>query len=400
MIRTARRFGGGAEGGMMAVLASGKGQGAAQNRSASNRSSNTSTSVSLEGSSSSLHGEGFLPGCLEAERSWEQRHVLMALCKHAASFLASTGRGPAVSSLQATWGAVQASVQLEPPFWLRDACAIITPEQMVAAAEVLALTPEREPHWPLVWLGLELLCAPLPPGWTARAPKSSSALPVYCRTIDAEHAVGAHPLLPALLDEADIMRRRLRLRWRSYRPFESVWLFAASEEQWQNGAGPAIVYADLATGERSTKLPSSMLVRGSHATNATSSIPPLAGLAAVLKAKQDEARATADAERREKLTAAAIAAELQTRKMRRDALRTRPRCAVELMHAARALRIDLIAQPELAFLSELALTVGLPAGWVIVPPAAPGGAPRYKMVVSGLVSTTHPLEAYASLFKW
>ena len=51
---------------------------------------------------------------------------------------------------------------------------------------------------------------------------------------------------------------------------------------------------------------------------------------------------------------AAATAERQTRALRRDALRARPRSGVELMHAARALHVDLIAQPALAFLAELA----------------------------------------------
>lgn len=121
---------------------------------------------------------------------------------------------------------------------------------------------------------------------------------------------------------------------------------------------------------------------------------------AVLKAKQEEARQAAEAKRREALTAAAMDAELETRAVRRDALRARPRCAVELMHAARALQIDLIAQPELAFLAELALCTALPAGWVLAPSATPGGAKRYKNLVSGLTSPTHPLKAYAATFRW
>ena len=35
-----------------------------------------------------------------------------------------------------------------------------------------------------------------------------------------------HPLLPALLEARDVMRRRLRLRFRAFRDLEPVWLFA------------------------------------------------------------------------------------------------------------------------------------------------------------------------------
>jgi len=69
------------------------------------------------------------------------------------------------------------------------------------------------------------------------------------------------------------------------------------------------------------------------------------------------------------------------------------------MHAARALGIDLIAQPELAFLAELALSLALPAGWVLVPPATRGGPPRYRNSVSGIVTTTHPLVSFAANFR-
>lgn len=90
--------------------------------------------------------------------------------------------------------------------------------------------------------------------------------------------------------------------------------------------------------------------------------------------------------------------ERQSRALRRDALRSSPRCGVELMHAARALKIDLVAQPELAFLAEMALCINLPAGWVLVTQTATSGAVAYRNVISGTVTTTHPLEAFAQTF--
>ena len=46
----------------------------------------------------------------------------------------------------------------------------------------------------------------------------------------------SHPLLHVFHEEVDIMRRRLRLRWRTYRPLECVWLFASSEDEWNHGS--------------------------------------------------------------------------------------------------------------------------------------------------------------------
>jgi hypothetical protein len=148
--------------------------------------------------------------------------------------------------------------------------------------------------------------------------------------------------------------------------------------------------------------------------------PPVlvGGFAAVVEAERErhaaEKRAAARQARREQLASEAAHAEAATRGVRAEALRLRPRCAVELMHAARALRLDLVAQPELAFLAELALCSALPAGWELVPQtggaagiapagavgAASGAAPvRYRHVVSGTVHSSHPLEAVATHFR-
>ncbi len=124
---------------------------------------------------------------------------------------------------------------------------------------------------------------------------------------------------------------------------------------------------------------------------------------AVIKAKQEEERLAQEEarkqKRREALKESAKAAAEATKFVRRDALRSKPRCGVELMHAARALQIDLIHQPELSFLSELALCVKLPAGWSIVPPPASGGPQKYRNAVSGVVTASHPIEGFAAGFR-
>ena len=193
------------------------------------------------------------------------------------------------------------------------------------------------------------------------------------------------------------MRRRLRLRWRMYRPLESYWLVASTDAEWDGGNGPSGMYVDLATGTRSPSFPAhALLALAAQQGAAASKDAPGRGFIAALRVAQEEERRRV---RKEKLAASAASAEAPTKPARRAALRARPRCGVELMHAARALKIDLTAQPELGFLAELALCVALPAGWAQLPPLAAGGAPRYRNLVSGIVTTTHPIEAFAAEFR-
>jgi hypothetical protein len=237
--------------------------------------------------------------------------------------------------------------------------------------------------------------APAPAPATGAAPSATpSAAP--------SAAQGRHPLLPALVSELGFLRQRRRLRWRMYRPLEPVWLFSIADA---TDGGGRTTYVDLRTGARYDAFPSELLPAPPPVE------PPVlvGGFAAVVEAERErhaaEKRAAARQARREQLASEAAHAEAATRGVRAEALRLRPRCAVELMHAARALRLDLVAQPELAFLAELALCSALPAGWELVAPAgavgaASGAAPvRYRHVVSGTVHSSHPLEAVAAHFR-
>lgn len=343
------------------------------------------------------YGEGAVPGRAEAERLWEERHVHTALCKAASTALATRGLGPLDASLRGSWGTIQAAVQLRVPGWLYDGRHSITSQQLVAAAQMLGLDTGPGGDWPLSWLALEVLRAPLPDGWRAIPPASPDALPTYASSSeDTSSGSREHPLLDALIEETGIMRRRLRLRWRMYRPLESHWLVASSDAVWDNGEGAAGEYVDLATGHRSPAFPSHAL-EPMHQGQQTTDGPGVGGgLMAVLKVAREEQRRQ---KRKEVLSQSIAAAELPTRAVRRAALRSQPRCGVELMHAARALRIDLTLQPELAFLAELALCVALPAGWAPLSSVAANGLPRYRNLVSGTETTTHPLEAYACEFR-
>ena len=66
------------------------------------------------------------------------------------------------------------------------------------------------------------------------------------------------------------------------------------------------------------------------------------------------------------------------------------------MHAARALRVDLRARPELAFLAELALCLPLPAGWEPIP-GIPGGS-SYRNSITKVTVASHPLQLCAAAF--
>jgi hypothetical protein len=191
---------------------------------------------------------------------------------------------------------------------------------------------------------------------------------------------------------------------------EPVWLFSIADAV---DGGGRTTYVDLRTGARYDAFPSELLPAPPPVERPVPLVL-VGGFVAVVEAERErhaaEKRAAARQARREQLAPEAAHAEAATRAVRAEALRMRPRCAVELMHAARALRIDLVAQPELAFLAELALCSSLPAGWELVPPAggAAGAAPatgvgaasaRYRHVVSGTVHLSHPLEAVAAQFR-
>ena len=402
-----------------------------------------------------------VPGRCEAERQWELKHVHMALATAAAAMHAAAGCGPLDPKLSRTWGAVQASVRLQPQAWLAEASEPLGIEQLLAAARLLGLRSSGEQaEWPLLWLGLELLRAPLPLGWKALAPASHTALPTYlpveeesasvrltsrrAAAIAAQHAgaaadaapaaapgaadvataparaapapapaaapaaaaapPGSHPLLGPLTAEVGIMRRRLRLRWRMYRPLEPVWL-VASASAGDEAAMSAVagVYVDLRSGARWHAFPAHLLPPRPEDAPPAALLGSQGGFAAVVMAAREEAaaavRKVALEARRAEIATEAAAAAAATRVVRREALRVRPRCAVELMHAARALRIDLIAQPELAFLAELALCSALPAGWELVHPTSTGVPVRYKHTISGVVQSMHPLEACAARFR-
>ena len=64
--------------------------------------------------------------------------------------------------------------------------------------------------------------------------------------------------------------------------------------------------------------------------------------------------------------------------------------------SARALGLDLTAQPELAFLAEMALCTPLPAGWEAQRDA--GGKTSYRNTITNVTVAKHPLQLYAASF--
>lgn len=90
--------------------------------------------------------------------------------------------------------------------------------------------PPGSKDWPLLWIAVELLRAPLPVGCTVNIPPRTptpggevSQWPAYePRFTYGGREVGEHPFTPALFKEAQRMRVRLRMRMRYYRKLESV----------------------------------------------------------------------------------------------------------------------------------------------------------------------------------
>ena len=335
------------------------------------------------GEGGGTEAEEGLPGCCEAERVWEERHVAVSLA-------AAAARLQRQGEASAGWSQVRAALQMQPQPWLAAAAAgggggevVLGEKQMRAAVAALQLRIEGgETEWSLLWLARELLQAPLPAGWAAvDASGGGGALPSYRATDPGGATQEEHPLLPALLEARDVMRRRLRLRYRAFRDLEPVWLFAQPQRAQAATLG-AGVYVDLAQ-------------PGSAPAGTFPTRPAAAGsgASAALQQKRQQEEVQERAASRAERAAAAAAAEQSSRALRWDALRACPRCAVELMHAARALRIDLRARPELAFLAELALCLPLPAGWEPIP-----GSSSYRNIITKVTVASHPLQLCAVAF--
>ena len=295
--------------------------------------------------------------------------------------------------------------QLLPQAWLGNTSVVFGPADMKAAAGRLGISvAEGSSEWSLLWLARELLRAPLPAGWTVTPPKTAPSgaplRPVFsCAANGTELA--EHPLTPFMAAEAALMRRRLRLRMRYFRPLEPVWLFAPEAES------GAAFYMDLRTGLRTATFPNGLLSPSSPSSRPADDLPSQrfkrkmsvrsTWAVQVVQGVKDAADRDREEERRAKLKVAAAEADKQTRQARREALRIAPLCAVDLMQAALALEINLSEQPELAFLAELALCTGLPAGWELLP-AEQGSLASYRHSVSSVTTAKHPLVAYAASF--
>jgi len=354
------------------------------------------------GEGGGAEAEEGLPGSCEAERAWEERHVALTLAT-AVARLQRQGAG----ATSAGWSQVHAALQMQSQPWLVAAAeggggreVVLGEAQMRAAAAALQLRTEGgESEWSLLWLARELLQASLPAGWTTVDALGGGALPTYRATHPGGGTQEEHPLLPALLSARDVMRRRLRLRYRAFCDLESVWLFAQPQKAQAVTLG-AGVYIDLSQpGSKPTDTfpakaspPRPVAAQAQAQAQAAQAAAGSGARAALQQKRQQEEEQTCAASRAER-AAAAAAAEKSSRALRWDALRACPRCGVELMHAARALRINLRAQPELAFLAELALCLPLPAGWEPIP-----GTSSYRNTITKVTVASHPLQLCAAAF--
>ena len=312
--------------------------------------------------------------------------------------------------------------------------AVLGVAHLRAAAELLQISLDpSEGQWTLLWVAKQLLRAPLPAGWATVAPAAGKILPRFRDTRVGGAEQEEHPLMGTFVDELDVMRRRLRLRYRAHRSVESVWLFARPDGPGTGPNGGAGVYYDLKQGAGAKAMdafPASLLpakptadngggggggdgpdgfggVGGVRAMDRKGSMAfgpsgresgraSGSGLMAAIQQQRIAEEAKQRAARREARKAAAAEAELRSRPLRWAALRASPLCCVELVYAARALGIDLREQPELVFLAEMALCTPLPAGWEARRDA--GGKTSYRNTITNVTVAEHPMQIYAASF--
>ena len=268
------------------------------------------------------------------------------------SLAAAAARLQRKGEASAGWSQVRAALQMQPQPWLVAAAeggggreVVLGEKQLRAAVAALQLRIEgAETEWSLLWLARELLQAQLPAGWTVvdASGGAGGALPSF-RAANADGGGGGaqeeHPLLPALLEARDVMRRRLRLRFRAFRDLEPVWLFAQPQRAQAATAG-AGVYVDLS---QPGKAPSATFpsqgerrLAGRSSINLLAAAAPAAagsGASAALQQKRQQQQAQERAASRAERAAAAAAAEQASRALRWDALRA---CPVRVRARARA----------------------------------------------------------------
>jgi len=194
------------------------------------------------------------------------------------------------------------------------------------------------------------------------------------------------------------MRLRSKYRMRNHRDFEPYWLFAEPTAAHDNADDLRLFYCDMRTGSVFDTFPTADIEqREQRRREQRESRSPRErrrstdGFYSVVEVRCKERE-----HHEAPLRAAAAVAEKQTRQARWLSLRTRPRSCVELMQAAVAVGIDLVARPDLAFIAELVLAIPMPCGWQVADTG--GGEPLYRNVVSNLPSNCHPLCAFACRF--
>ncbi|KAL1524924.1 hypothetical protein AB1Y20_019801 [Prymnesium parvum] len=352
-----------------------------------------------------------VPHVTEAERQWELGHAFRAIAVAAHELVEPSHKAPIEE-----WSLVCAALQMQPQRWLANPNVIFAPADLRLAADRLGISMERgSSEWSLLWLARELLRAPLPMGWTVAPPADRNVNGVHasewqalCPSFscaDGHESVDQHPLTATLKAEVALMRRRLKLRMRYFRKLESVWLFAAESAD----ADHATYFFDFKTGNKYNGFPAELVRSPKTSEEPVRKNSMKKGMLGALKAAQEDSvrnvtQATLQAHAEahcvlwntiDMKRAAAMKAGQLTTKLRWDALRGFPLCAVDLMHAARALRIDLIKQPELVFMAELALCMELPAGWEFRS-GGKGALGSYRHTVSNVIIPIHPLAEYAA----
>lgn len=262
----------------------------------------------------------------------------------------------------------------------------ITPERVLAMADRLGIilekaymTEDAEAEFWLLWVAVEALRAPLPPLWRRRRDGS------FEHSVTREYS-DEHPLLPVFVEHVKHERRRKKTA-RPYAALERFMLFATDGG---DGEG-SFCFFNFATRQSLSgrKIPAEAVAE--QAVRRKPPPPPVKTVdratAASMAGRTQKGGTHAEAVAQEEARRAAEAAEIARWKpppplskdalaklradstgVRKAALSLRPRGLPELLVAARLLKVDLIAQPQLVWLVDLVLACDyLPSGWDTVP---------------------------------
>jgi hypothetical protein len=266
----------------------------------------------------------------------------------------------------------------------------ITPEHVLSMCTRLGINLDQtfvlddaEAEYWLIWIAVEALRAPLPPLWTVQPDGS------FVHSVTRE-VCPEHPLLPVFAAQVRHERRRKRAA-RPHASLERFWLFATEAEgdeestsfQFFNFATHQSISgrklpAEAVAGMASRRPPPPPPPKTATRDTANSRIAATSAREMIEQRSQsispaERARLAAEKAAKERPPPMSKEALAKLRShcvgVRKASLALRPRSLPEILVAARMLHVDLVVQPQLVWLVDLALSCDyLPAAWEVVPP--------------------------------